>query len=88
MPLIIAVTPYPVMVAPARASTSLSSFVSKLSDSDAENAETQTWLEYALACEYINEELFKELINESEEVGKLINYMILNPEKFGVKTDN
>jgi len=63
-------------------------FVSKLSDSDAENAETQTWLEYALACEYINEELFKELINESEEVGKLINYMILNPEKFGVKTDN
>ena len=88
MPLIIAVTPSPVMVAPARASTSLSSFVSKLSDSDAENAETQTWLEYALACEYINEELFKELINESEEVGKLINYMILNPEKFGVKTDN
>ena len=63
-------------------------FLSKLSDSDAENAETQTWLEYALACDYLENDLFKELINESEEVGKLINYMILNPEKFGVKSNN
>ena len=60
-------------------------FVSKLTDSDAENSETQTWLEFSLACKYINEELFKELTNKSEEVGKLINFMILNPEKFGVK---
>lgn len=60
-------------------------FVSKLTDSDAENSETQTWLDFSLACIYINEELFKELINKSEEVGKLINYMILHPEKFGVK---
>ena len=60
-------------------------FASKLTDSDAENGETQTWSEYSLACEYISEEIFKELFNESEEVGKLINYMILNPEKFGVK---
>ena len=59
-------------------------FVSKLTDSDAENSETQTWLEFSLACKYINEEIFKELINKSEEVGKLINYMILYPEKFGV----
>ncbi|RMZ50794.1 four helix bundle protein [Flavobacteriaceae bacterium PRS1] len=60
-------------------------FVSKLTYSDAENSETQTWLEFSLACNYINEELFKELINKSEEVGKLINYMILHLEKFGVK---
>jgi len=60
-------------------------FVIKLTYSDAENSETQTWLEFSLACNYINEELFKELINKSEEVGKLINYMILHPEKFGVK---
>ena len=59
-------------------------FVSKLTDSDAENSETQTWLEFSLACKYINEEIFKELTNKSEEVGKLINYMILHPEKFGV----
>ena len=60
-------------------------FISKLTDSDAENSETQTWLEFSLACKYISEELFKELTNKSEEVGKLINYMILHPEKFGVK---
>ena len=60
-------------------------FVSKLTDSDAENSETQVWLEYSLRCKYINEEDFKRLLDSSIEVGKLINYMILHPEKFGVK---
>ena len=36
---------------------------------------------------YINQNLHDELINESNEVGKLINFMILNPQKFGVKKD-
>ena len=60
-------------------------FHSKLTDSDAENSETQGWLEYCVACKYISEEKFNELTNSSLEVGKLINYMLLNPEKFGVK---
>lgn len=58
-------------------------FKSKLTDSDAENSETQTWLEFTLACRYIKQEIFDELIRDSEEVGRLINYMINNPEKFG-----
>lgn len=57
-------------------------FVSKLSDSDSENAETQSWLEYAFACNYITNEAFNELTNKSLEVGKLINFMINNPDKF------
>lgn len=60
-------------------------FISKLTDSDAENSETQTWLEFALACKYINQDAFDDLYKYSEEVGKLINYMINNPEKFGAK---
>lgn len=60
------------------------SFHSKLTDSDAENSETQVWLEFALKCNYINESTYNELLNDSNEVGKLINYMILNPQKFGV----
>ncbi len=60
-------------------------FISKLTDSDAENSETQTWLEFSLHCEYITKEIFAELIQDSEEIGKLINYMILNPNKFGSK---
>jgi len=61
-------------------------FASKLTDADAENSETQVWLEYFFRCEYISEEGFEKLKKESEEVGKLINYMILNPQKFGVNT--
>ncbi|MGJ8593672.1 MAG: four helix bundle protein [Aquaticitalea sp.] len=60
-------------------------FVSKLTDSDAENSETQTWLEFALHCTYINQEIFDKLTTESLEIGKLINYMIQNPDKFGAK---
>ena len=60
------------------------SFHSKLTDSDAENSETQVWLEFSFKCNYINEVIYNELLNESNEVGKLINYMILNPQKFGV----
>ena len=60
-------------------------FHSKLTDADAENSETQGWLEFCLACNYISEEKFTELTNFSLEIGKLINYMILHPEKFGVK---
>ena len=59
------------------------SFHSKLTDSDAENSETQVWLEFSFKCNYINEVIYNELLNESNEFGKLINYMILNPQKFG-----
>lgn len=63
-------------------------FKSKLTDSDAENSEAQTWLEFALACNYISKDVFEDYTNESIEIGRLINYMILNPNKFGVKTDD
>jgi four helix bundle protein len=58
-------------------------FVSKTSDADMENSETQVWLDYyALACEYISKEKFAELLGRSEEVGKLLNHMINFPEKY------
>tara|TARA_R110002095_G_scaffold78117_1_gene67280 strand:- start:2889 stop:3251 length:363 start_codon:yes stop_codon:yes gene_type:complete len=59
-------------------------FKSKLSDADGENSETQLWLDFALACEYISEEKRIELQSKSEEIGKLLNYMMNNPNKFGV----
>lgn len=59
-------------------------FHSKLTDSDGENYETQVWLEFAFACNYISQETYDLLLSKSFEVGKLLNYMILNPEKFGV----
>lgn len=57
-------------------------FVSKLSDSDAENTETQVWLDFSLSCKYITKEKYSDLLLKSEEIGKLINYMMNNPEKF------
>ena len=57
-------------------------FISKLTDADSENGETQLWLDFAFACKYITEEKRAERQLKSEEVGKLINYMINNPEKF------
>ncbi len=57
-------------------------FVSKVSDADMENCETQTWLEFSLACKYISKVKYEELLNQSEEVGRLINHMINNPEKY------
>lgn len=58
-------------------------FISKLTDSDGENSETNVWLQYALSCEYITLEKFSELNEQNKEIGKLINYMINNPSKFG-----
>lgn len=57
-------------------------FVSKVSDANMENAETQTWLQFALACQYITQEEPNELLNISEEVGSLLSHMINNPEKY------
>jgi len=57
-------------------------FISKMSDSDMENTETQVWLEFSLACGYLAEESFKDLTVKSEEVGKLLFHMIKYPEKF------
>lgn len=59
-------------------------FISKLTDSDAENSETNVWLEFAFECNYITKESFQELNAKNLEIGKLINFMINNPNKFVV----
>jgi four helix bundle protein len=63
-------------------------FISKLTDSDGENSETSVWLDFALECNYLSEEQYIDMVNKSEEIGKIINYMILNPTKFGCKLQN
>ena len=35
-------------------------FISKISDSDMENTETQVWLDFSLACEYITKEIYED----------------------------
>lgn len=43
-------------------------FINKLSDAQAEAAETQTWLEFALKCKYIDEGLFRGLDEKYEHI--------------------
>jgi four helix bundle protein len=57
-------------------------FISKTSDADMENSETQVWLDFALACEYITKEIYNNNLEKSQEIGRLLNHMIQQPEKY------
>ncbi len=57
-------------------------FVSKITDADAENSETQVWLEFSYNCKYLSEEEYLALSAQSAEVGKLLSHMIYNPGKY------
>jgi four helix bundle protein len=61
-------------------------FTSKLTDADGENLETQTWLNFAHDCGYLDEVVFAELIQASEEVGRLLGGMLAKPESFCLKS--
>lgn len=57
-------------------------FISKLNDSETENIETEVWLDFAKDCSYIEAVEYQDLIALNTEVGKLVWYMINNPDKF------
>lgn len=57
-------------------------FISKLSDSDGENGETDTSLDFAKDCNYITAEEHKDLTVRCTEVGKMLGSMIQNPTPF------
>ena len=58
------------------------SFVLKLSDSESEAAETQSWLEFSLACKYIDKNDFQRLYEIYNNIlGKLVR-MMNQPEKW------
>lgn len=57
-------------------------FLSKLSDSSAENYETQFWLDFSKDLKLLSEVEYTETTKLNTETGKLIYFMINNPEKF------
>ncbi len=57
-------------------------FISKITDSDMENSETTVWIDFAIACKYITQEKYLNLISKNEEIGKLLNHMLNNPDKY------
>ena len=60
------------------------SFISKLSDAEAEAAETQCWLEFSYQCNYINKNDFERLYEIYNKVlGKLV-VMMNQSEKWSI----
>ena len=54
-------------------------FVSKLSDSDAEAAETEVWLDFAFQCGYLAENDHTKLRRDYDHIGGMLTKIINNP---------
>ena len=57
-------------------------FISKTSDADMENSETSVWIDFAHACGYLDESTKTKLNEKASEIGRLLNQMMENPEKY------
>lgn len=57
-------------------------FLSKLTDCDGENSETDSSLDFARDCGYISERDHKEMVAKNGEVGKMLAGMMRKPEAF------
>ena len=60
-------------------------FLSKLSDCDGENSETDTWLDYAKDCGYISAADHLHLTSDCASVGAMLGAMMKNPKPFLLK---
>jgi four helix bundle protein len=58
------------------------SFIAKLSDSEGEAAETQVWLDYALACNYLDIESHDLLLDKYDHIIAMLVNMINKPENW------
>ena len=63
-------------------------FISKLTDSDSENSETRTWLDFAYDCGYLDKAGYDELRKTSIEISKMLDRMLFNPDPFLLKNEH
>ena len=64
-------------------------FISKLTDSDSEQLETQHWVSDAADCNYITKDQEKDLHERLSEIGRMLNSMMNKADKFcRVKQDS
>lgn len=57
-------------------------FISKLTDSDGEQMETQHWIETALDCEYIDQPTSGLLVEKCLEIGRMLGGMMEKADMF------
>ena len=64
-------------------------FISKLTDADAEQLETQHWIEIAENCNYVVHAQVLQIINKLSEIGRMLNSMMRKAKQFcGEETDH
>ena len=57
-------------------------FISKLTDADGENSETDTWLDFAKDSGYLAAEEHKKLSAKCNSIGRMLGAMLRNPTPF------
>ena len=57
-------------------------FIAKLCDSEAEAAETQVWIQFAVDSKYVDREIVKPIYTEYDEIIAMLVTMINNPDKW------
>jgi four helix bundle protein len=62
-------------------------FISKLTDTDGEQQETQHWIETAFDCEYISSTQNQDWLNRYSSLGKMLNSMIRKANSFCFKNN-
>jgi four helix bundle protein len=60
-------------------------FVRKLCDSEGEAAETQTWIQFSVACDYLNTQEGQDLHKEYDEILSMLVSMIGNSGSWVLK---
>ena len=62
-------------------------FISKLTDSDGENSETNTWLDFARDCGYLPADDHARLVHDCQGIGSMLGAMLKNPSPFLLHSD-
>lgn len=57
-------------------------FVSKLTDADGENGETETWLDFAHDCGYLQKDDHAAFVERRREIGAMLGSIINDPSSF------
>ena len=60
-------------------------FISKLSDSEAEAAETQVWLDFSLAFQYIDQKTRDEIFDKYEHIIAMLINISVSPDNWLIK---
>src|SRR6188474_2095731 len=60
-------------------------FISKLSDAEAEVAETQVWLQFAVECKYLDRAIAKDLYAEYDSITAMFVHMINHPSDWTIQ---